>query len=254
MRKRRAGGTAALVLLSLLAGCGASGPEVAGSGLEEVLWRVDAPLETGETASLLENSRGQRLLLVGEETVLEVDAPFGQDTQMLTPDLDGDGREEVVLVSEAGPEGEITLSGVWWDGAGWRELSGPDEPPTVALEEPFQLVVRQGEKELERIDVSQIAVGEGIDFYVAAPLELFFHIDGHLSRQMEITETLLCPLPGGEYPEDGWLDLRTVFYLANRGEFDLVSQVPYAQLPTRVTVENGTFVCAYGPLEEVSSR
>lgn len=105
MRKRRAGGTAALVLLSLLAGCGASGPEVAGSGLEEVLWRVDAPLETGETASLLENSRGQRLLLVGEETVLEVDAPFGQDTQVLTPDLDGDGREEVVLVSEAGPEG-----------------------------------------------------------------------------------------------------------------------------------------------------
>lgn len=185
---------------------------------------------------------------------MEVDAPFGQDTQVLTPDLDGDGREEVVLVSEAGPEGEITLSGVWWDGAGWRELSGPDEPPTVALEEPFQLVVRQGEKELERIDVSQIPVGEGIDFYVAAPLELFFHIDGHLSRQMEITETLLCPLPGGEYPEDGWLDLRTVFYLANRGEFDLVSQVPYAQLPTRVTVENGTFVCAYGPLEEVSSR
>lgn len=232
MRKRRAGGTAALVLLSLLAGCGASGPEVAGSGLEEVLWRVDAPLETGEMASLLENSRGQRLLLVGEETVLEVDAPFGQDTQVLTPDLDGDGWEEVVLVSEAGPEGEITLSGVWWDGAGWRELSGPDEPPTVALEEPFQLVVRQGEKELE----------------------LFFHMDGHLSRQMEITETLLCPLPGGEYPEDGWLDLRTIFYLANRGEFDLVSQVPYAQLPTRVTVENGTFVCAYGPLEEVSSR
>ena len=136
MRKRRAGGTAALVLLSLLAGCGASGPEVAGSGLEEVLWRVDAPLETGEMASLLENSQGQRLLLVGEETVLEVDAPFGQDTQVLTPDLDGDGREEVVLVSEAGPEGEITLSGVWWDGAGWRELSGPDEPPTVALEEP----------------------------------------------------------------------------------------------------------------------
>lgn len=118
MRKRRAGGTAALVLLSLLAGCGASGPEAAGSGLEEVLWRVDAPLETGETASLLENSRGQRLLLVGEETVLEVDAPFGQDTQVLTPDLDGDGREDVVLVSEAGPEGEITLSGVWWDGAG----------------------------------------------------------------------------------------------------------------------------------------
>ena len=69
MRKRRAGGTATLVLLSLLAGCGASGPEAAGSGLEEVLWRVDAPLETGETASLLENSRGQRLLLVGEETV-----------------------------------------------------------------------------------------------------------------------------------------------------------------------------------------
>ena len=76
MRKRRAGGTAALVLLSLLAGCGASGPEAAGSGLEEVLWRVDAPLETGETASLLENSRGQRLLLVGEETVLEGGCPL----------------------------------------------------------------------------------------------------------------------------------------------------------------------------------
>ena len=31
-----AGATAALVLLPLLAGCGASGPEAAGSGLEEV--------------------------------------------------------------------------------------------------------------------------------------------------------------------------------------------------------------------------
>lgn len=58
MIKRSAGGVAALILMSLLAGCGASGPEAAGSGLEEVLWRVDAPLETGETASLLENSRG----------------------------------------------------------------------------------------------------------------------------------------------------------------------------------------------------
>lgn len=121
MRKRRAGGTAALVLLSLLAGCGASGPEVAGSGLEEVLWRVDAPLETGETASLLENSRGQRLLLVGEETVLEVDAPFGQDTQVLTPDLDGDGREEVVLVSEAGPEGRDHTERCV---VGWSRLAG----------------------------------------------------------------------------------------------------------------------------------